>query len=310
MSELYPGWPVHLEPKHPPAKKLIINVAPGWLIREQLPSAPYTPEEIADEVKAAYKVGASMWHIHLRNPASGSHRGMSVEERVRLHRQTCDLVLAECPDIITDPSGAQPYDDDSVQARIKPYFEVLVGMNPRYADIAVLNMGTMALGLGKPTLFVNTIPGLIAQGKALEALGIKPEFACYTLGMIEDTKKHFLRVARKPWLIDVLVGLHNTMPGNPRVLEVASDMLHEDGIVWQAICGGRDWLRLASEALMLGADAVRVGKEDSVYWYPDRDDKITSCADVVAKIARIARELGREIASPSEARRTLGLKQT
>ena len=76
----------------------------------------------------------------------------------------------------------------------------------------------------------------------------------------------------------------------------------------EAAMGHRNWLPMLTFAIMLGADIVRVGKEDAIYKYPHKDDLITSNADVVETIATIARALGREIATPEEAREILGLK--
>jgi uncharacterized protein (DUF849 family) len=60
-------------------------------------------------------------------------------------------------------------------------------------------------------------------------------------------------------------------------------------------------------AVLLGFDTVRIGMEDAVYMYPHREEKIDRPADVVRKVANIARELGREIATPEEARQIMGL---
>ncbi len=69
--------------------------------------------------------------------------------------------------------------------------------------------------------------------------------------------------------------------------------------------GGRQWLPLTTEAILLGVDCVRIGMEDCIWMYPHKDVKIKSCAEVINKVANIARELGREIASPSEAAKIL-----
>lgn len=60
--------------------------------------------------------------------------------------------------------------------------------------------------------------------------------------------------------------------------------------------------------IILGTDCVRVGMDDTLWMYPHSEEKITDCADVVRKVATITRELGREIASPQEAKEILGLK--
>jgi 3-keto-5-aminohexanoate cleavage enzyme len=71
--------------------------------------------------------------------------------------------------------------------------------------------------------------------------------------------------------------------------------------------GGRNWLALSTFAILLGVDFVRVGMEDHLWMYPHKDEKIKRCADATKKIATIAKELGRDIATPEEARKTLGI---
>jgi len=86
-------------------------------------------------------------------------------------------------------------------------------------------------------------------------------------------------------------------------------MLPKTGVLWQALIGGRYWMPLTVMAIMLGADIVRIGMEDAVNMYPHRDDYIRSNGEVVEAIAGIARYLGREVATPAEARKILGLSQ-
>jgi 3-keto-5-aminohexanoate cleavage enzyme len=75
---------------------------------------------------------------------------------------------------------------------------------------------------------------------------------------------------------------------------------------WIAETAGRNWLPTTVEAILSGGH-VRAGMEDSVYMYPHKDDLIRSSEEVVVKVRRIAEELGREIATPDEARQILGL---
>jgi 3-keto-5-aminohexanoate cleavage enzyme len=77
--------------------------------------------------------------------------------------------------------------------------------------------------------------------------------------------------------------------------------------VFGATVGGRHWLPAIMEAIMLGVNCERIGMEDTLWMYPRKEDRIRSCAEVVNRIATIARELGREVATPSEAREILGV---
>ena len=76
----------------------------------------------------------------------------------------------------------------------------------------------------------------------------------------------------------------------------------------KGVCaGGRNWLPFTTMAMMLGFDMVRVGMEDTVYLYPHRDEKIRTSAEAVRKVVAIAHELGREIATPAEAKKIMGV---
>jgi 3-keto-5-aminohexanoate cleavage enzyme len=78
----------------------------------------------------------------------------------------------------------------------------------------------------------------------------------------------------------------------------------------KGVCaGGRNWLPFTTLAMMLGFDMVRVGMEDSVYVYPHRDEKLATSAQAVRKVVNIANEIGREIATPDEARQIMGIKR-
>src|SRR5690606_12994511 len=74
-----------------------------------------------------------------------------------------------------------------------------------------------------------------------------------------------------------------------------------------ACAGGRNWLPFTTMAMMLGFDMVRVGMADTVYLYPHRDETIQSTAQAERKVVAIANELGREIATPAEARAIMGV---
>ena len=127
--------------------------------------------------------------------------------------------------------------------------------------------------------------------------------------MINDTMEHFFPHVKKPYYIGIAQGIHNTFPARFELTKAAVDLLPKDDVVWQLIAGGRHWLNLSVYGIMLGADVIRVGMEDTIFLYPDQDKKISSCLEVVNKIVTIARELGREIATPKEARERLGLRQ-
>mgnify|MGYP001362120787 CR=1 FL=1 len=86
------------------------------------------------------------------------------------------------------------------------------------------------------------------------------------------------------------------------------ETLIPNDLVTGATIGGHNWLPLTVQAIMLGVDCVRIGMEDTLWMYPHKEEVISSCAEVVRKVATIAKELGREIATPQQAREILGIK--
>lgn len=301
-------WPVHLDPKIPTMdKKLIISVAPtgAFISKKQNPSQPYNAQEIAKEVIEASKEGAAMFHVHCR--VDGQMSVMPEE-----YKKTMDLVFKEAPNIITNLCAVFSSTHEGAEKRTKPMVDPLLAFGRKYAEIAVINTISMAIG---PGIFVSTPEGIKEETKYLEDVGVKPHLVGYNLPALEVIKEHLIEtgIAKKPYFIAVASGVHNATPATPNpegfinLIQMVRNLPSDT--VWEAGVGGRNWLPVMVLAIMLGADVVRVGKEDTVHIYPHKDDIITSCADVVKKIATIAKELGREIATPDEARKILGIKR-
>lgn len=302
-------WPIHLEPQVPTMnKKLVINVAPtGALISQaQNPTQPYTPEEIAKEAIAAYKEGASMFHIHCRR--DGEH---AVDAEI--YKETLDLVFAEAPDMITNLCVISASNTEGPEKRMKPIVEPLLKYGKKYARIAIVNVQSFSMGQTPP--FVATPVGIMEETAYLESVGVKPFLASPEIKGVDVIKECLIGtgIAKKPYYMALGCGVHGTVPTIPtedgfiNMMQVVKRFPKED-VVWESCPGGRNWLPMAVFSIMLGCDIIRVGKEDAIYKYPHKDDMITSCADVVNTIATIAKSLGREIATPAEAKEILGLQ--
>ena len=301
-------WPVHLEPKIPTMnKKLIINVAPtGALVtRGQNPTQPYTREEIAQEVIESYREGAAMFHVHCRDEGRFC---IQPEE----YKGTMDLVFAEAPDIVTNLCTVTSFTHEGREHRMKPLVAPLLEFGKRYAETAVINPVSMAIG---QMVLVATPGGIQEETEYLEGLGVKPELVGYHLPAME-TIQHYLidsGIAKKPYFFAIPGGVHNSTPLTPdpegyvNLVQMVRSLPPDS--VWEAGFGGHNWLPLTVMAIMLGADVIRVGKEDTVHVYPHKDEVIDSCAAMVRKVATIAKELGRDIATPDEARKILGIQR-
>ncbi len=310
-------------------KKLIINIAANgsFIDRSHNPNLPVSTAEVAKEVGEAYKAGATMWHFHPRDAESGVIF-MPLEKRLQLHKDWCDAVFDVAPKIITDVGAiyvSPPViqgalvDEKSILAetRVAPFIDRVTkfGPNNRYVEVGIVLCHTAALGRGSNLLSFNNKAGVVSDVNLLQSRGIKVEISPFKHSDVLDAKEWVIDtgIAQPPLILDALMGVHNSP--NPKSTMEAFEWLFTyarmmpKGVLWQVIMGGRYWLQLTAVAIMLGADIVRIGMEDALYMYPHNNDIIKSNGKVVETVVGIARSLGREIATPDEARRMLGLMQ-
>ena len=328
MEEAKKIFDAHKEPvDNTMDRKLIINIAASgsFVDKSHNPYLPITTEEVARQVAEAYNAGAAMWHIHPREPDTGSIF-VSIDKRLKIHKEWCDAVFNVAPDIITNVGAnyvvpptfmGSLVDEKSILAenRMAPLVNPLIkfGSHNRYIEVGISLCHTAALGRGTNFLSFNNKPGIISDVKFFQSKGIKIEFSPFKHSDLQDVKEWVIDtgIAKPPVILDTLIGLHNSP--NPKPGMEAFELLFTyvrmlpKGILWQALMGGRYWLPLTVASIVLGADMVRIGMEDTVYMYPHRNDYIRSCGKVVGTVAGIAKYLGRKIASPSEARKILRL---
>lgn len=300
--------PIHLEPRNPAMdKKLIITVATtgAFIKREQSPNMPYTPEEVASQAIEAYKAGAAVHHVHVRDK-----EGFPIMKDPGPIKEAVDMVLDACPDIIFNHSSHVDTTKRGA-AGIMPLVETLVKARTpgrRYIDsVVIVPASTRTMHLDE-ALLTDIV-------EYLQGYGIKPEFQIFHYLALDNLFRWLIQPGRlgKPYAVNILSGLHGpyyvgpaTEPWASMYLMTMLNSLPKDCVVGATI-GGRSWLPLTIEAIMLGVDCVRIGMEDTIWMYPHKDEKIHSCAEVVNKVVTIAKELGREIATPAEARQILGL---
>lgn len=312
LDSIYTGivTGLHAEPRlSTMAKKLIINVAPtgSFTSRQQNPFQPYTMEENVRSVIEAYKAGAAVWHVHAREPHGTPSKDPFVV------RETIDRVLQSCPDIVT---SVIPYADYTKQGmeQIRPTVEVLKSAGPQYMETAVLLI--MSMTISEKFTYVVTEKSLKETVSYLEENGVRPEYQGHAYSGIKDVLDWLVAtgIAKSPPIMNVMAGFHGFNHATPltpngwNYINVMSlfQTLPPEGV--RGICaGGRNWLPFTVLGIILGADMVRVGMEDAVYVHPHRDEKLTSSAQAVTLVKTIAEALGREIATPDEARAILGI---
>jgi len=312
-------------------KKLIITAATsgGLVDRRYNPHIPVTAEEVAKETEAAWKAGASIWHMDPRDPETGL-TFMPLDKRIKYHRDWCDAVFDVAPDIITmvGVTSVRPItlagglvEEKSflAETRVTPIIEPLskMGPNNRYVEIA----STMLLGGatgGTRSLAYYNRESVISDVEYFQSKGIKVELGVFNLGNIHEAKQWVIDtgVAKTPVILSTCWGIHNSFIPHSD-LEAFTELLTytqvirrlPKGVLWQQMVGGRYWLPMAAASIILGADIVRVGMEDAMYMYPHKNDLMKENGKAVEAVAQIAKYLGREVATPSEARKILNLPQ-
>lgn len=270
--------------------KLIITAAicGAEVTKEQNPAVPYTVEEIVREAKSAVDAGAAIVHLHVREDD-----GTPTQSKARF-KECIDAIYKECPDVILIPStgGAVGM---TAEERLQP--------TELFPEMATLDCGTCNFG---DDVFENTMPTMRAFGKRMLENNIKPEYECFEMGHLDTV----LTMAKKgqvpgdPMQFNFVLGVHGCTPATVQNLCWLVNAIPA-GSTWTATGIGRHAFTLAAAAIAMGGN-VRVGFEDSVYL--EKGVLAKSNGEMVAKVVRIAKEMGREIATSAEAREILGLK--
>ena len=271
-------------------EKLIITAAicGAEVTKEQNPAVPYTVEEIVKEAKASVDAGAAIVHLHVREDD-----GTPTQSKARF-KECIDAIYKECPDVILIPStgGAVGM---TAEERLQP--------TELFPEMATLDCGTCNFG---DDVFENTMPMMRDFGKRMLENDIKPEYECFEMGHIDT----ILNMARKgqvpgaPMQFNFVLGVPGCTPATVNNLCWMVNAIPA-GSTWTATGIGRNAFTLAAPAIVLGGN-VRVGFEDNLYL--ERGVLAKSNGELVDKVVRLAKELGRGIATSEEARRILNLK--
>ncbi|MBR0598225.1 3-keto-5-aminohexanoate cleavage protein [Sinanaerobacter chloroacetimidivorans] len=270
-------------------EKLIITAAISGaeVTKEMNPAVPYTIEEIAREAKSAYDAGASVIHLHVR-----WDNGTPTQDKGRF-KEAFHAIHNVCPDVIILPStgGAVGM---TAEERLQP-----IDLKP---EIATLDCGTC--NFGGDDIFVNTENMNIAFAEKMLAMGVKPELEVFEKGMIDNALKLYKKgLLKAPLHFNIVLGVNGAMAATTRDLVYMAGSLPSDA-TWCATGIGRSEFELAAVAIVMGGN-VRVGFEDNLYL--EKGVLAKSNGELVTKVVKMANILKREIASPADARRILGL---
>ncbi len=281
------------------------------------PHLPVTPEEIASEAIAAAEAGASIVHLHVRDPETGEPTS-----DLSLFREVAERVHEECDAVIQPTTGGGP--GMSVEERIA----VVPELEP---EMASCNMGSMNFGLypildgydefdyewereflegTRDHIFPNTFADLETVLGTFDTHATMPELECYDVGHLYNAKHCLDRgLVSPPLHLQFVTGIHGGIGADAENLNHlirTADKLFDDQYSFSVIGAGRHQFPLGTQAVSMGGNA-RVGLEDNLYL--ERGELAESNAALVEKMVDLAWDVaGREPASPEQVREFFDLK--
>jgi len=271
-------------------KPVIITVAITGAVPKKAdsPAVPVRPAEQIESTHQAYEAGASLVHIHVRNPDESSSSDAAlfagVQAGVRKH----------CPGMIVQFSTGGRGRNQNERASSLVH-------RPDMASLATgsVNFATQ--------IYENTPQLIDGMATTMRDLGIKPEIEAFDLAMLYNAKALVDRGLLKPPVhIQFVLGIPNALPARRQVLEFLLAELKDimPDATWTAAGIGRYQLEVNRWCLKLGGH-VRTGLEDNLRF--DKTRLAESNAELVARVADICSEYNRRPATPAEARQILGL---
>jgi len=279
------------------------------------PYLPITPKQIADDAVRAYEAGAAVCHIHARDPETGRPTPdiNLIKEIITSIKSRCNIVVC-----ITTGGGLGMTAEQRLVpvSTFKPELASFNGGSINFALFHALDKfkdfkfewEKQYLNMTEDFIFPNTFKSMREFAAIFQANGTKPEFEIYDSGMVNNVAFMIERgQVKKPVYIQFVMGVLGGITPSPENLMFMVDYAKRlIGDFEFSVCvAGRAQFNICTQSLLLGGNC-RVGLEDNLYL--EKGKMATSNADQVAKMVRIARELGIDPATPDEARKILGLK--
>jgi 3-keto-5-aminohexanoate cleavage enzyme len=265
---------------------LIITCAPvGAEVRpDQTPHLPYTPKLLGETARAVREAGGSIIHVHCRNDdGSNTHSVERFREAYDAIRDQSDLIVQFSTG---GAIGMTPGERASV-LELRP-------------EMATLTCGTVNFG---DEVFENSFPIMRGILKKMNEYGVKPELEIFDKGHIANARKLAReRLLSLPQHVDLVLGVPGGLEATVQNLADLVDNLPA-GCSWSVAGIGKQQLPMAMTAIAMGGH-VRVGLEDNLHYSRGR---LARNEELVARVARIAAEAGRPVATPDQARKLLGL---
>jgi uncharacterized protein (DUF849 family) len=269
------------------------------------PAVPVTPEQIAKSSIDAAKAGASIVHIHVRDPKTTKP---SMDGA--LYREVVDRIRSSGTDVLinlTTGPGARFWHDENDPSKPSPD-STLRGPQDRVRhvmelrpDICSLDMGSLNMG---DRVFINTPTHLKEMALSIKEAGVTPELEVFETGHLLLAKR-FLEngLVKPPGLFQICLGISWGQPATPEAMTYMRNLL-PPGCTWFAFGISLWQFPMVAQAVLLGGHP-RVGMEDNIYL--EKGKLAPSNAALVEKAGKIIEILGDQVATLADARQMLGL---
>jgi 3-keto-5-aminohexanoate cleavage enzyme len=269
--------------------KLIITVAGvgAETTKEAQPALPVSAREIGEDAARCREAGAALYHLHVRRPDGTPTQDREVfAAAIAEIRKRTDIIIQ------TSTGGAMGMTADE---RLQP-----LELDP---EMASLTTGTANFG---DEVFFNDTALMKEFYTRMQAKGVRPEFEIFEAGQVDNALRLVRQLGPAGPLMhwDFVLGVPGSMTGEPRNLAFLVDRIPLERSTWTATGIGRWHLPVTMTALALGGN-VRLGLEDNIFYH--KGQLAEGNAHLTARVARLAREWGRECATPDEARQILRL---
>lgn len=286
--------------------RVIITVAVTGSVgdRSKHPALPVTPKEIAESAVEAHAAGASVAHIHVRDPETGEPSMVFelYQEVVERIRRSSDILIN-----LTTGAGARIVPDNSNPVGLGPgttwsspkkRTEHVVRLKP---ELCSIDVGSMNFG---PRVFANAVPHIQDMTNRIKQAGVKPELEVFDFGHIEIAKNLLEEgLVEKPPVFQLCLGIPWGIPASSKNMLLMKECLPSDAI-WAGFGIGPDSFPMVAQSTLLGGQ-VRIGFEDN--FYISRGVPAKGNAQLVEKAVNILKALDKEPASPTEAKEILGV---
>lgn len=272
--------------------KVILTVATtgAWPSKQDTPYVPLQPKEIADEIYACWKAGASVAHIHVRDDNDKSSMDLNkFVETVKYIKETdCDIVI----NLTT--SGQLGLPDEARMQHV-------INLKPELASYDCGSMNWL-----HSTVFENSPKFLEKLGLVMQENNVKPEIEIFDAGMVSNALYYLKKgILKAPLHFQFVLGAAGGMDATVENLVFLKSLIPAD-CTWGALGIGKGHLPIMYAALALGGH-VRVGMEDNIMY--SKGVLAKSNVEFVERTKRIVKEMNKDIATPDEAREILGLKK-